>query len=69
MPEDIKLSVMISGISGIITFLAIEGVSHYLEKHEEMRMAKYATDAVKCTGLISFIYLELIDASFSLDGC
>ena len=68
MPEDIKLSVMISGISGIITFLAIEGVSHYLEKHEEMRMAKCATDAVKCTGLISFIYLELIDASFSLDG-
>lgn len=33
-----------------------------------MRVAKCAADAVKCTGLISFIYLELIDASFSLDG-
>ena len=33
-----------------------------------MRAAKCVTGAVGCTGLISFIYLELIDASFSLDG-
>ncbi len=68
MPEEVKIPVMISGIAGIVTFLAIDGVAHYLEKHEEMRVAKCASDAVKCTGLISFIYLELIDASFSLDG-
>lgn len=68
MPQEVKLPVLISGISGVITFLAIEGVSHFLEKHEEMRMAQCAADSVKCTGLISFIYLELIDASFSLDG-
>lgn len=68
MPDEIKLSVTISGLAGIITFLTIDGVAHYLEKHEEMRQAKCAADAVKCTGLISFIYLELIDASFSLDG-
>ncbi len=68
MLEEVKIPVMISGIAGIVTFLAIDGVAHYLEKHEEMRVAKCASDAVKCTGLISFIYLELIDASFSLDG-
>lgn len=68
MPDEVKIPVMISGISGIVTFLAIDGVAHYLEKHEEMRVAKCTADAVKCTGLISFIYLELIDASFSLDG-
>ena len=39
-----------------------------LEKHEEMRAAKCAVQGAGCTGLISFIYLELIDASFSLDG-
>lgn len=55
---------MIAGMSGIITYLAIDGVSHFLEKHEEMRMAQCAANTVKCTGLISFIYLELIDASF-----
>lgn len=68
IPADSKVSVILSGIAGIITFLVIDGVAHFLEKHEEMRQAKDAADAVKCTGLISFIYLELIDASFSLDG-
>lgn len=68
VPSEQKLHVMIAGLSGIITYLAIDGFTHYLEKHEEMRMAKCTAQAVGCTGLISFIYLELIDASFSLDG-
>lgn len=62
-----KLPVMISGISGIITYLMIDGFTHFLEKHEEMQLSKCG-EALKCSGLISFIYLELIDASFSLDG-
>ena len=68
VPAEQKVHVMIAGISGIITYLAIDGFTHYLEKHEEMRAAKCVTGAAGCTGLISFIYLELIDASFSLDG-
>ena len=63
-----KLSVILSGLAGIITYLAIDGIAHFLEKHEQMRNAQSCTDGVKCAGLISFIYLELIDASFSLDG-
>lgn len=68
IPSEQKLSVLISGLAGIITFLAIDGVAHFLEKHEEMRNAKCGVEGVKCAGLISFMYLELIDASFSLDG-
>lgn len=68
MPQQEKLPVMIAGVSGIVTYLLIDGISHFLEKHEEMRLAQCTTQAVQCTGLISFIYLELIDASFSLDG-
>ena len=68
VPAEQKIHVMISGISGIITYLSIDGFTHYLEKHEQMRLVKCTTQAVGCTGLISFIYLELIDASFSLDG-
>ena len=68
IPAEQKLAVLISGMAGIITYLSIDGVAHFLEKHEEMRNAKCAADSVKCAGLISFIYLELIDASFSLDG-
>lgn len=68
IPVDQKLSVVLSGLAGIITYLTIDGVAHFLEKHEEMRNAKAGADCVKYAGLISFIYLELIDASFSLDG-
>ncbi len=68
IPAGEKLSVILAGISGIITFLAIDGVSHYLERHEELRNAQCAAEGVKCAGFISFMYLELIDASFSLDG-
>ena len=52
MPEEQKVSVMIAGMSGIITYLAIDGVSHFLEKHEEMRMAQCAANTIKCTGFI-----------------
>ena len=68
IPDGQEVSVMIAGMFGIITFLAIEGISSFLEKHEQLRMAKCTTDAIKCGGLISFLYPELIDASFSLDG-
>lgn len=68
VPAEQKLAVIISGIAGIITYLMIDGFTHYLEKHEEMRQAQCAVKGAGCTGLISFIYLELIDASFSLDG-
>ena len=62
-----KLSIILSGLGGIITYLAIDGLSHYLEKNEEARLAN-CTEAAACGGFVSFMYLELIDASFSLDG-
>ncbi len=68
VPAEQKIHVMIAGISGIITYLLIDGFTHYLEKHEEMRLANCDVKGASCTGLISFLYLELIDASFSLDG-
>lgn len=62
-----RQSVFTSGISGIITYLVIDGVAEWLEKRQEER-AKICADTVKCSGLVGFLYLELIDASFSLDG-
>ena len=67
VPEQ-KLSVIIAGLSGIITYLLIDGFTHFLEKHEEARAMTNTGKTVASAGLISFIYLELIDASFSLDG-
>ena len=63
-----RLSVVLSGISGIILYLLIDGISKLLEKNEAKRTANMVGDAVRTGGLVSFLYLELIDASFSLDG-
>ncbi len=65
--DEYKIPVLTSGIIGIIVYLAIDGVTHWLEKHEEER-AKALSATVKGGGLIAFLYLEMIDASFSLDG-
>lgn len=62
-----QLAITLSGIAGIITYLAIDGLSHYLERHEQQRLAK-CTETAACGGFVAFMYLELIDASFSLDG-
>lgn len=71
-PAPIRLSVIISGVAGILTFLGIDTISKKLEEIEEKQSKKlHCSNSVKpiaCTGLISFLYLELIDASFSLDG-
>ena len=71
-PAPIRLSVIISGVAGILTFLGIDTISKKLEEFEEKQNKKlHCSNSVKpiaCTGLISFLYLELIDASFSLDG-
>jgi len=79
-PPPLHLSVTISGIAGILVYLGIDTVSRQLEKLEEgatknadvsEKISSEICSNVKfasCTGLISFLYLELIDASFSLDG-
>ncbi len=62
-----QISVLKSGIAGILCYLAIDGLAEFLERKQEER-AKFCADTVKCSGLVGFLYLELIDASFSLDG-
>lgn len=66
VPQNQQLSVMIAGFSGILLYLIIDGVSRTLENIAEAKAAE--TGQVAKLGLIGFIYLELIDASFSLDG-
>lgn len=73
-PAPIRLSVIISGLAGIITYIVIDSISRKLEELDEkyeQQMVENCLNSHKfiaCSGLISFLYLELIDASFSLDG-
>lgn len=68
-----KYDVLIAGIWGIIVYLLIEGISSALETHAD----KVKSENKECASpkfnlvnscFINFLYLELIDASFSLDG-
>ena len=56
---------ILSGISGIITFLLVHGLSSFLEDKEVVSDAK---TVVASAGLGTFLYLEVLDASFSFDG-
>jgi hypothetical protein len=62
-PEERVLS-LASGFAGMIVHLIIHGISEKLEQMAERKNAF----ALKHAGLASFLYLEMIDASFSLDG-
>lgn len=62
-----QINVLKSGLAGIGIYLLIDGLAEWLEKRQE-EQAKLCADTVKCSGLVGFLYLELIDASFSLDG-
>ncbi|WP_199503358.1 DUF475 domain-containing protein [Qipengyuania sp. YIM B01966] len=59
------LTFLVAGILGLVTFIAVEGVSTILELQEE----KHAlAGAAARSGLGGFIYLNILDASFSFDG-
>lgn len=65
LPRDEAMTFLVAGMLGIVTFIAVEGVSKWLEYHDELRKAAGA--AVR-SGLGGFLYLNVLDASFSFDG-
>ncbi len=70
LPEDIRLEVILAGIWGIIVYLLIDGITHMLENKSEKNVCniKVTNTGLKSSCFAGFLYLELIDASFSLDG-
>ena len=65
---EIRLPILISGLSGIVMYILIDGISRFMEMKDETRIHDGIVKQTFKAGLISFCYLELIDASFSLDG-
>lgn len=61
-------TVLAAGLSGLLIYLIIHSIDHLLQRSGvEKNIGKGTNQAFKA-GLIGFIYLEVIDASFSLDG-
>ena len=67
-PAEIRLPLLYAGLAGIILYILIDGISTFMEMKAETKIHDGVVKQTFKAGLISFLYLELIDASFSLDG-
>ncbi|MFJ5223612.1 DUF475 domain-containing protein [Streptomyces sp. NPDC088400] len=81
--QDKSATVLLAGVAGLITYLVVGGLSGYFEnrleeqeEHEQEEEAKARAEGkeVSAVGLAGkaafflFLYLEVLDASFSFDG-
>jgi hypothetical protein len=66
-----KLEVITAGVIGMITYLAIHTMARFFELKQQKRTQNNAGldhKALARAGFFSFLYLEVLDASFSFDG-
>lgn len=63
------LSFWLAGLAGIVTYILADGFGALMEStEEEMVNHSGAGAAMAKSGLAMFMYLEILDASFSFDG-
>lgn len=65
--ESKKLIVLVAGIWGILTYVGVDIIGSLLEKNDNDSNANVG-ELVKRGGIGGFLYLEVLDASFSFDG-
>jgi hypothetical protein len=58
-----KMSFLVSGIWGLVTYIAVDGIGAFLQTPDETEQL----DLNKAS-MGMFLYLEVLDASFSFDG-
>ena len=63
LPVEDANTFLIAGIAGLLTFIGVEAIGELLEGEEDV-----LTGQVVRSGAASFLYLEVLDASFSFDG-
>lgn len=69
VPETHKFKVMTAGIWGIVVYLGVQVLCGLLESNdEESENSSKAAGGVIKAGIGGFLYLEVLDASFSFDG-
>ncbi|WP_394754292.1 DUF475 domain-containing protein [Crenothrix sp.] len=65
MPEAIRLKVLVAGMWGVILYVVVDSLASFFDNADE---GEEATAMIKKAGAMSFLYLEVLDASFSFDG-
>ena len=67
VPDVQRMIVLVAGIWGILVYVGVDMISSLLEKSEADESSDVG-DMVKKGGIGGFLYLEVLDASFSFDG-
>lgn len=65
LPQDIRLEALVAGVFGVILYVVVDSLSTLFEEEEE---AEEMAEVLKKGSIMSFLYLEVLDASFSFDG-
>ncbi|MFI1916617.1 DUF475 domain-containing protein [Nocardia sp. NPDC020380] len=66
-PDDKADVVMVAGALGMITYFVVDGLGNYFDTDDTPGPAR-ATVATGRAAFFLFVYLEVLDASFSFDG-
>lgn len=65
LPLEQRMTMFLAGVSGLMLYIIVDSLGSFFEtKEEEEAIIK----AAKRSGVMAFIYLEILDASFSFDG-
>ncbi len=62
LPEADRISAMVSGTVGVVSYVFVRSVTALFSSTD------HATGVIAYSGFAGFMYLQLLDASFSLDG-
>ncbi|MFH5231802.1 DUF475 domain-containing protein [Antrihabitans spumae] len=65
--DDDRSTVLLSGILGLITYIAVDGLGSMFHPEDHTGPSDVAVATGKA-GFFLFLYLEVLDASFSFDG-
>lgn len=63
-----KLEVLLAGVVGMLTFLSIRALASLFESQHKQHSAGLSHKELMKAGFFNFLYLEVLDASFSFDG-
>ncbi len=68
-PDESRATVLIAGLLGMVTYITVDGLSSLFMEPDTGRDGPHpVTVATGKAGFFLFLYLELLDASFSFDG-
>jgi len=65
LPAEDRLNALIAGVGGVVLFVIVDSCAALFEDKE---VGAEVVVVAKKAGMMSFIYLEVLDASFSFDG-